>query len=130
MEGPDMFGKRIDRPGGSRRAVRHDIMLPTAMMTMTDTLNVDLLDLSKSGAKLRGSENPALGQEVLLLVGGLEAFASVIWRDADECGIHFDRPLSETVLAIVEEERRQVSRLGPGPDAMLVAGDWMNGLAR
>lgn len=48
------FGKRIDRPGGFRRTVREDVMLPTALMTMTDSLNVDLLDLSRCGARLRG----------------------------------------------------------------------------
>ena len=124
-----MFGKRIDKPGGCRKAVREDMMIRAAMMTLTDTVNVDLLDLSRSGAKLRGPDLPAPGQEVILLLGRLEAFGSVIWRDEDQCGIHFDIALSERALAIVESER--CSRLtGVNGEAVLAAVDWHNGLAR
>ena len=124
------FGKRIDRPGGSRRTVREDVMLPTALMTMTDSLNVDLLDLSRCGARLRGKDLPSPGQEVLVLIGKLEAFASVVWRDEGECGVHFDIPLSDTVLDTVESERRHSAQLANSRDAMLAAGDWEYGLAR
>jgi hypothetical protein len=125
-----MFGKRIDKPGGGRRAVREDIMIRAAMMTMTDTVNVDLLDLSRTGAKLRGPDLPAPGQEVMLLLGRLEAFGSVIWRDDDQCGVHFDVALSELAAAIVESERGPSSLTAPDGEAALASSDWQNGLAR
>jgi hypothetical protein len=68
------FGKRIDKPGGVRSAVREELTMRAAMMTTTDTVSVDLLDLSTSGAKLRGRNLPIAGQEVLVLLGRLEAF--------------------------------------------------------
>jgi len=124
------FGNRIDQPGGSRRAVREGVMLPAAMMTTTDSASVDLLDLSKSGAKLRGLGLPPPGQEVLVRLGRLEAFGSIIWRDEDECGVHFDVALSERAVSIVNEERGLASLRGvPGED-LLAASDWENGLAR
>jgi hypothetical protein len=125
-----MFGKRIDKPGGGRRAVREDMMIRATMMTMADTVNVDLLDLSRSGAKLRGPELPAPGQEVLLLLGRLEAFGSVIWRDEDQCGVHFDVALSERALSIAESERGPSSLTAVDGEAVLAASDWLNGLAR
>jgi hypothetical protein len=125
-----VFGKRIDKPGGSRRAVREGVMLPAALMTTTDSATVDLLDLSKSGAKLRGRSLPSPGQEVLVVLGRLEAFGSVIWRDEDECGVHFDVALTERAVSIVKSERGLASLRGvPGED-LLAASDWQNGLAR
>ena len=124
------FGKRIDKPGGCRRAVREDILIRTALMTMTDSLNVDLLDLSKSGARLRGAHLPSTGQEVLLLVARLEAFGTIIWRDGDECGVHFDFALSNSALATLEGERSQIALSGRDAYTKLAVGDWENGLAR
>ena len=125
-----MFGKRIDKPGGGRKAAREDIMIRAAMMTLTDTINVDLLDLSTTGAKLRGPDLPAPGQEVLMLLGRLEAFGTVIWRVEDQCGVHFDIPLSERALSIVESERGTSSLKALDGEAVLAASDWLNGLAR
>jgi len=125
-----MFGKRIDRPGGSRRAVRETAMIPAAIMTVTDSLTVDLLDMSTTGACIRGADLPSPGQEVLILIGRLEAFGSVVWRDQDRCGIRFDVALSESALAIVESERGPCTVLASGADSPFAAADWNNGLAR
>ena len=124
------FGKRIDQPGGHRRAVREEVMIRAAVMTTTDTIGVDLLDISKSGVKLRGRNLPAPGQEVVVLLGRLEAFGSIVWRDEDQCGIHFDVALSDRALSIVESERGPSSLAGIGGEELLAASDWNNGLAR
>lgn len=119
------FGKRIDKPGGARRSVRENLISRTLLMTMTDSHVVDLLDLSKSGAKLGGSDLPAQGQEVLMLIGRLEAFGTVIWREQEHCGIQFDVALSETALSTLKSDSRQTARNGG------VAGeDWLFGSAR
>jgi hypothetical protein len=130
MEGPVAFGKRIDKPGGGRKAIRAELALRAVIMTVTDTISVDLLDISKTGARLRAPDLPGDGQEIMALLGGLEAFAKVIWREADECGIQFDIPLSDRTVAIVEGERVPVTLDGLGPDAIFAASDWHNGLAR
>jgi len=125
-----MFGKRVDKPGGGRKSVREEMMIRAAMMTLTDTVNIDLLDLSRSGARVRGPDLPAPGQEVVLLLGRLEAFGSVIWRDEDQCGVHFDVALSEHAVAVVESERGPSSLTALNGEAALAANDWQNGLAR
>ena len=124
------FGKRIDQPGGHRQAVREQIMIRAAMMTMTDTIGIDLLDLSKSGAKVRGAALPAPGQEVVVLLGRVEAFGSVIWRDGDQCGVHFDCPLSDRALSQIESERGPAALAGIAGEEALAAADWLNGIAR
>ena len=125
-----IFGKRIDKPGGHRRAVRDDAMIRVAMMTLTETVGVDLLDLSTSGARLRGRDLPPPGEEVIVLLGRLEAFGSVVWRDEDQCGILFDVPLSESAQSVVESERGPSSLATISRDDILAASDWHNGLAR
>jgi hypothetical protein len=125
-----IFGKRIDKPGGHRRAVRDDAMIRVAMMTLTETVGVDLLDLSTSGAKLRGRDLPAPGEQVIVLLGRLEAFGSVVWRDEDQGGIRFDVSLTESAQSVVESERGPSSLVTISRDDILAASDWHNGLAR
>ena len=125
-----VFGKRIDKPGGARRAVRDEMMIRAAIMTTTESVGVDLLDLSRTGARVRGSGLPAPGQEVVVLLGRLEAFGSVVWRDEEECGIHFDVQLSELAVATVQAERGPTSLRSLRPDERLAAGEWFAGLAR
>ena len=124
-----MFGKRIDKPGGGRKAVRDDMMIPAAVMTVTDTVKVDLLDVSRTGAKLRGDNLPSPGQEVMVLLGKLEAFGRVVWRDENQCGVHFDIALSELALALIEAERDPLVSRRSG-EVSLAAVDWHSGLAR
>lgn len=125
-----MFGNRIDKPGGGRRSVRDEMMIRASVMTTTDSTNVDLIDLSKSGAKLRGKDLPATGQEVLLLLGRLEAFGSIVWRDANQCGVNFDVQLSDQAVAIILAERGSSSLRGLDAEQRLAANEWFSGMAR
>ena len=86
-------------------------MARTVLMTMTDTHNVDLVDLSRCGAKLGGIHLPAPGQEVLILTGRLEAFGTVVWRRQGKCGVAFDIGLSETAHAALQDECRKRARV-------------------
>ena len=125
-----MFGKRIDRPGGARRAVRDEMMIRASIMTTMDSVSVDLLDLSKSGARLRGNALPAPGQEVLVLLGRLDAFGTIVWRDYDQCGVHFDVQLSDQAVSIVQAESGPSSLGHIRGEERLAASEWLNGLAR
>jgi hypothetical protein len=119
------FGKRIDKPGGSRRSPRENLISRTVLMAMTESHTVDLLDLSTSGARLAGCDLPSPGQDVLMLIGRLEAFGTVVWREEDQCGIEFDIGLSETALSTLQNECRQTARIGGA-----AAEDWLFGSAR
>jgi hypothetical protein len=125
-----VFGKRIDEPGGARHAVREVAMLRAAIMTVTDSHSVDLLDVSKTGAKVRGRELPAPGQEVLILIGKLEAFGRVVWRDHDQCGVHFDIALGDNAFETVKSQCAPSYVLATDPDSWLVTGDWQSGFVR
>ena len=124
------FGKRIDIPGGARKAVRDDVLTRAAMRTRTASRSVDLLDMSLTGARLQGDGLPQPGEDVLLIVGRLEAFGEVVWHHDDQCGVRFDVALGEDALATVERERGPSRLLDVGLDAVLASDDWQHGLAR
>ena len=124
------FGKRIDEPGGSRRAVREPALTWAVMMTTTESFTVDLLDLSKTGARLRGRLFPGVGHEVLVLLGRLEAFGTIVWQDGELCGLQFDVPLGEDAVATIRRECVPPSLKGAAAEAALSAQLLQNGFAR
>ena len=125
-----VFGKRVDEIGGHRRAVRDVVMRRASIITTVKSRSVDLIDLSLTGAKLRGDDLPPEGQEVLLRLGSLEAFGAIVWSDDAQCGVSFDVPLTQNVLDWVARERGPSSLLDLSPDELLGAEDWANGFVR
>jgi hypothetical protein len=59
-----------------------------------DEIEVVVLDLSLSGAKLRCEEKLAFGTEVILYVPGFDRLAAaVVWAEGTLCGVRFDASL-------------------------------------
>ena len=121
------FGKRIDKPGGSRKAARDQLVLRA--VTPPNKHLFFQHYISPRGRWLPPPDPPAGGQELIALLGGLEAFATVVWQEADQCGIQFDMPLSDRAVAIIEAERVPDIAAELENDAILAASDWHNGLA-
>ena len=124
------FGKRIDGPGGHRRALRNSIMVRVAMSSRMHSQSVDLIDLSQTGAKLRGPGLPGKGQDVMINVGDLDALGKIVWRDDGQCGVLFDIALTESALAAVQLERGPSTLANLSHEELLAVGDWLGGLAR
>jgi hypothetical protein len=107
------FGKRVDGPGGRRRAIRNPISLRAQLTTATESIDVWLIEMSSSGAKLHGPKVPAQGQLVLVRVGSLEAFGTVIWSEPQLCGVDFNLPTNDderqTLTEIMNLFRRSPS---------------------
>ena len=57
--------------------------------TVTGKQSVRLTDLSQNGARLILSQ-PADIRDAVLTWLGFEAFGSIIWREGDQAGMHFD----------------------------------------
>ena len=64
------------------------------MVTQAQSVDVMLIDMSSTGAKLHGSQLPAEGQAVLVRIGPLTASGTVAWREGGLCGVRFDTPAS------------------------------------
>jgi PilZ domain len=85
------FGKK--EGGGRRRAAREEAPLTAVITTLTCSHSALVVDVSCTGARLRGDELPSKGQEMILSVEKLRTFGIVVWSRRGECGVRFDPPL-------------------------------------
>jgi hypothetical protein len=89
--GMNQFGKS---EGGGRRAVaRVDAPLTAVISTLIGSRSAELVDISATGARLRGTELPDLREELSLAVEGVHAFGTIVWSEGDLRGMRFDEPL-------------------------------------
>ena len=122
------FGKRGG--GGRRSAARANTPLTASVITVGDTHRTALVDISATGARLRGSNLPKKGSELFIKVGSIEPFAKVVWSKRSECGVEFGTPISERELERVRREAKLASSVGLTPEQRQAQDDWMLGLAR
>lgn len=97
------FGKRIDGPGGRRRARREPVALAAAALSLDGSRSVLIEDVAPTGAKLRSGQSARSGQQLLVRAGPVEILASVVWTRRGECGVVFDEPLDESMLELLKE---------------------------
>ena len=79
------FGKC--QGGGRRSAARTEGPLIAVFTTLRESHSAVLADVSSTGARLRGPQLPPMGEELLLSIGVVRAFGSVIWSESEECGV-------------------------------------------
>lgn len=53
-----------------------------------------LVDLSRTGARLSGSELPQRGQGVVFRCHDVRAHAQVVWSEGDSCAVEFETPIA------------------------------------
>jgi len=58
--------------------------------------NAELLDLSRTGARLKGRSFPEEGDELTFKAEKVSAAGIVVWVDGDRCGVAFDTPIAAT----------------------------------
>jgi hypothetical protein len=111
------FGKRVDGPAGRRRAKRNPAGMRGELVSQTTSIDVTLIDMSNTGAKLHGANLPSVGQSVLVRIGPMEAFGTVAWREGDQCGIHFGSPASNEEVESARREQGSITldAFGTGP---------------
>jgi hypothetical protein len=119
------FGK--SNGGGRRNAPRALAPLPAIFMTIGRTDKAAVIDISCTGARLRGRSLPPRGEEMELKVEEVRVFGIVAWAEDDECGVAFDAPLMPFE---VDRLRRKagIPRLAAiSVDDRLVLESWLTG---
>ena len=87
-----------------------------------------LIDVSATGARLRGHDLPQCHEDPLVTVEGISAFGTVAWADGNERGVAFDAPLSARYEQFL---RPKVAQFRAMPAAIRAAfDDWSMGFAR
>lgn len=120
------FGKC--KGGGRRSATRTTAPLLVTVTTLARSQSAVLIDVSCTGARLRGTDLPETGEELFLNVEGVIAFGTVAWMEDDERGVAFESDLT----ASDEKRLRQAVALARGlpPEMRAALDDWTLGVAR
>ncbi len=124
------FGRRLDGPGGRRAARREPVLLNAALLTLRASRPVTLVDVSKTGARLRVREPLSRGQQIWLKINPSDFFGTVVWVDGEECGVLFDDPLADAEVASLQARGKVIIIVGLSNDEQLGAEDWQSGLMR
>jgi hypothetical protein len=121
-----VFGKRMG--GGRRSAARREGPLIAVLTTLKASHSAVLADISATGARLRAAQLPDMGEVLTLRIDAVEAFGAVIWVEAGECGIAFDRPLAPDEEQLLRQKVAETH--GLPPDIKAAYDTWVLGCAR
>ncbi len=81
-----------------RREPRQPISVAATLRHYRDSMDVQLLDLSRGGAMAATEHPPGRGEEVLLIRGALQVVATVAWVRDRNFGLSFHRPVERRAL--------------------------------
>ena len=99
MPMPFQYGAKAQVPG-RRQAARVRLALPAKVILITGHKPCLLDDLSQTGAKITVDQTPPpLGDDAVLMVNGVEAFGTVVWRRGNSFGLCFETamPIDDVV---------------------------------
>lgn len=122
------FGRRSG--GGRRIEAREKLPLPAVVSTLRESITAEVIDLSLTGVRFKGSHLPAPGAFVSLRIDKLDAYGTVAWCTDELCGVEFDVPLSTVELNQLRREVNIASVVWRSVDERLAARDWRHGVAR
>ena len=120
------FGKSSG--GGRRTASREAAPLLVMLTTIAKSYQTLLVDISATGARVKGDDLPPVGAELCVVVEQVKTFATVVWRREAECGVQFYEPLLQN--EVVSVRRQAAKKAGLHPVLAATMDDWVLGLAR
>lgn len=108
------------RSTGRRTRSRLRVRLAGRFTTTSGRGDATLIDLSATGAQIWLGKAIKVGSDILLMWHEQEIFGTVVWSSEGRCGVAFEKPLSDEVLA--------ASRGLIDPDAAVEAAKrWVEG---
>jgi hypothetical protein len=122
------FGKQDG--GGRRTAPRSAALLPARLTTTTRSIPVHMLDVSATGARVRGAGLPEAGAELILGVERAQTFARICWSEGEERGLLFEEPLTNAQIERLKAEAHLARLMQLTPDQKLAVDDWVQGIVR
>ena len=99
--------------------------MPALLETLNGTWEVDLLDLSRTGARLNIAQRPPVRTGILRWLK-FEALGDLAWREGELLAITFDKPLELSMIVATRDLAPSVV----GSDTVsLAAREWAKGFA-
>ena len=82
----------------ARRALRYPTKFAGVIVVDRTPMPIEIADISRVGACLRGQHLPKRGQEVVLRATGLEVVGTVVWSDGETCGVNFHKAIEPLLV--------------------------------
>lgn len=79
---------------GRRSVPRAEAPLIAVLATGAAHHSAELIDLSRTGARLKGATFPEEGADFTFHAGKVRATGEVIWVEGNQCGVAFDTPIA------------------------------------
>lgn len=101
---PNLQGMKVSQPSSRQEPHRRShprlrLGIAARLETVHGTLDVDLIDLSQSGAKIDLAHIPRAREAVLYWLT-FEAMGDIVWQEGELLGMTFEAPLSsQTIVA-------------------------------
>lgn len=87
-----------------RREPREAVALAGSALALGCSRSIIISDLSPSGAQIDARDLPPPGEDVLMVAGSQDAFARIVWRTDEKCGIRFDEAMAAEHIALMKKE--------------------------
>lgn len=110
-----MFG--ISKARGRRSVPRAHAPLNALLRTQKSDHAVELIDLSRTGARVSGACFLAQGQQVTFQVETLRVAGEIIWVMKNDCAVEFDTPIAADEVNRVRASANLLDSLGPDAPA-------------
>ena len=81
-----------------------DVVLAASALAIARSRSVVVTDVSLEGAQIGGRDLPPAGEDLMMLVGSLDAMGTVVWSEGDKCGVHFDEAIANETIAQIKRE--------------------------
>lgn len=94
----------VPRDACRRAYPRTAVVLAASALAIARSRSVIVTDVSLEGAQLGGKDLPPPGDDVLMLVGSLDAMGTVMWREGDKCGVQFDEAIADETIVQMKRE--------------------------
>jgi hypothetical protein len=78
---------------GRRSVPRAQAPLIALLVTAAAEHRADLVDVSRTGARLQGEMLPEVGVELTFRADDVEAYGEVVWRERNWCAVEFGTPI-------------------------------------
>src|SRR5690348_1219785 len=95
---------------GRRAQPRASILLPGSVEAINGSNRISLMEVSLTGARIKGPNLPTVGKDVVLTCGQVDAFGTIIWASANRRGIQFDEPISTKQLVALRDASVSIAR--------------------
>jgi hypothetical protein len=103
---------------GRRAMPRTDAPLLAVLSKGNAEHTAELINLSRTGARLKGSGFPEEGEELIFRAEKVQAACSVVWLDGDQCAVEFDTPIAAAEVKRVRALARFVEAVANPRDGL------------